>query len=178
MQPGVYCGWHNFNNSSADVEFSPGLYVIRNGGWNVNGGNWSGDGVTFYMYDSSIVNFNSNVRADLTAPTTGDYKDIILTERPGISYRNFNLNSVLGFLRLWVFKFMKKIKFRQPLGRAEVGEHVGVLGVHALGGGEPPAAVAHELLAEVANGPLLIVLPVRLEPGPLEHPGSVEGLGL
>lgn len=97
LQPGVYCGWHNFNNSSIPVEFMPGTYVIRNGGWNVNGGNWSGVGVTFYMYDSSLLNFNSNVNANFSAPTSGDYKGIFLTERPGLSGRDYNLNSGSNF---------------------------------------------------------------------------------
>lgn len=98
MQPGTYCGWHNFNNSNIDVEFAPGLYVIRNGGWNVNGGNWSGQGVTFYLYDNSNLQFNSNVKADFSAPTTGDYKDVFLTERPSLnSIRNYTMNSNSGF---------------------------------------------------------------------------------
>lgn len=97
MQPGVYCGWHNFNNSNVDVEFAPGLYVIRGGGWNVNGGNWSGEGVTFYMYDTSLLNFNSNVNASFSAPTSGDYEGIFLTERPGLTKRDYNMNSASNF---------------------------------------------------------------------------------
>ena len=97
LQPGVYCGWHNFNNSNVNVELAPGLYVIRNGGWNVNGGNWSGEGVTFYYHDTSIVNFNSSVNADFSAPTSGDYEDIFMTERAGLSKRDYNMNSASNF---------------------------------------------------------------------------------
>ena len=37
FRPGVYCGGINFNGS-VDVDFEPGLYVIRGGNWMVNGG--------------------------------------------------------------------------------------------------------------------------------------------
>ena len=97
MEPGVYCGWHNFNNSNIAINFEPGLYVIKNGGWNVNGGNWSGQGVTFYMYDTSNLNFNSNVNASFTAPSSGDYEGIFLTEKPGLPTRSYNLNSNSNF---------------------------------------------------------------------------------
>jgi len=92
MNPGVYCGNHNFNRSDIDVEFRPGLYVLRNGNWNVNGGNWYGEEVTFYMYDSTNLQFNSNVNANFTAPASGDYKNVFLTERPTNSSRNYAIN--------------------------------------------------------------------------------------
>lgn len=98
LQPGVYCGSHNFNNGNADVSFEPGLYIIRGNGWNVNGGNWSGDGVTFY-FDSpdARIQFNSGVLADMSAPTSGDYANIFMAERPGLPRRDFILNDSRGF---------------------------------------------------------------------------------
>jgi len=71
LSPGVYCGGLNFNGT-VDATFEPGLYIIRNGNWNVNGGDWTGDGVTFYFDDTSIIQFNSGVEADLTPPTSGE----------------------------------------------------------------------------------------------------------
>jgi hypothetical protein len=50
LNPGVDCGWFNFN-AAANVTLNPGVYVIRNGGWNVSGGDWQGDGITFYYAD-------------------------------------------------------------------------------------------------------------------------------
>ena len=97
LTPGTYCGWFNFNNSDAHVSFSPGLYVIKNGGWNVNGGTWTGDGVTFYFADSSKIQFNSGVDADLKAPTEGDYANVIFTEKPGLGNSHFILNDSKGF---------------------------------------------------------------------------------
>lgn len=96
LSPGVYCGWFNFNNSSATVSFAPGLYVIRNGGWNVNGGTWTGKGVTFYFEDTSKIQFNSGISADLTAPETGTYKNLLFFEKPGLSNTDFIFNNAVA----------------------------------------------------------------------------------
>ena len=85
MSPGVYCGRHNFNNSNASVTFAPGLYILKDGGWNVNGGTWQGDGVTFYYVDRSNIQFNSAVAAKMTAPTSGPYANVFMTESPSIT---------------------------------------------------------------------------------------------
>lgn len=92
MSPGVYCGWHNFNHSSAKVTFEPGVYVVKNGGWNVNGGTWTGSGVTFYFADTSKIQFNSGISADLSAPTSGTYKDLLFYEASGLGKTQFVLN--------------------------------------------------------------------------------------
>lgn len=98
LQPGVYCGSHNFNNGNANVFFEPGLYVIRDFGWNVNGGNWTGEGVTFYFADPNArIQFNSGVLANMSAPTSGDYENIFIAERPGLPRRDFVLNDSRGF---------------------------------------------------------------------------------
>lgn len=92
LSPGVYCGWFNFNNSSAKVTFAPGVYVIKNGGWNVNGGTWTGNGVTFYFADTSKIQFNSGIAADLAAPSSGTYKDLLMYEASGLAKTQFVLN--------------------------------------------------------------------------------------
>lgn len=92
LTPGTYCGWHNFNNSSATVNFAPGVYVIKNGGWNVNGGTWTGTGVTFYYADTSKIQFNSGISANLSAPSSGTYKDILMYEASGLAKTQFILN--------------------------------------------------------------------------------------
>jgi Flp pilus assembly protein TadG len=102
LNPGVYCGWINFNNSP-NVTFNPGVYVIKGGGWNVNGGNWSGSGVTFYFADESKIQFNSGVAVNITAPTGGTYKDLVMFETSGLSRsqfvfddsRNMSLNGII-----------------------------------------------------------------------------------
>lgn len=94
LDPGIYCGWVNFNGNP-DIHFNPGTYVIKNGGWNVNGGNFTGDGVTFYFNDnSSKIQFNSNVNVRLSAPATGDYAGILITDGPNVnSGQDFILNA-------------------------------------------------------------------------------------
>lgn len=96
LTPGVYCGWVNFN-SHPDVTLAPGTYVIKNGGWNVDGGTWTGDRVTFYFGDTSKIQFNSAVKAKLTPPTSGNYENVIITEKPGLAKSAFVLDDSRGF---------------------------------------------------------------------------------
>ncbi len=91
LNPGVYCGWFNFNNSP-NVTFQPGVYVIKGGGWNVNGGTWRGDGVTFYYADTSKIQFNSAVDVKFTPPTSGPYANIMMFEAPNLSLSQFVFN--------------------------------------------------------------------------------------
>ena len=88
MTPGVYCGWFNFNNC-VKVTFAPGVYVIKGGGWNVNGGKWEGNGVTFYFADTSKIQFNSGIDAAITAPTTGTYQGLLFYEADGLAKSDF-----------------------------------------------------------------------------------------
>lgn len=95
FRPGVYCGGMNFNGR-VDVKFEPGLYVLRGGDWNVNGGAWRGEGVTFYFEDTSRIQFNSGIDARLSAPTSGDYKDLLFFEKPGLAKSAFIFNDTGG----------------------------------------------------------------------------------
>ncbi len=84
LTPGVYCGWHNFN-AAPDVTLAPGTYVIKGGGWNVDGGSWQGSGVVFYFADPSKIQFNSAVSAKLTSPTSGAYAGVAFFEKDGLA---------------------------------------------------------------------------------------------
>lgn len=95
FRPGVYCGGINFNGS-VDVDFEPGLYVIRGGNWMVNGGDWTGSGITFYFEDSSRIHFNSGVKAKLSAPEDGPYRNILIFEKPGLGHSNFLFDDSRG----------------------------------------------------------------------------------
>ncbi len=88
LLPGVYCGGFNFN-SAPTVNLMPGVYVIKNGSWNVNGGKWTGTGVTFYFADTSNIQFNSGMDLTLTAPTSGTYAGILFYEPDGLSTSPF-----------------------------------------------------------------------------------------
>lgn len=98
LTPGVYCGSFNFNGSP-DVTLAPGTYVIKDRTWNVNGGSWSGDGVTFYFaHKNAKIQFNSDVSVDIKAPATGDYAGVVMLETDGLQGSNFVLNPSEQFL--------------------------------------------------------------------------------
>jgi len=97
LDPGTYCGGVNFNGSGT-LTLNPGLYVIKNGAWNINSG-WtvSGSGVTFYFADQgSYIQFNSNVTANLSAPTSGTYANILFFEPTGLSTSNLVFDGTNG----------------------------------------------------------------------------------
>ena len=94
-QPGVYCGWINLN-SSVTVNFQPGVYVIKGGGVNVNGGTWNGTGVTFYFPDSSYIQYNGTVKLNLSAPTSGNYANLLMYEAGGLPKSSFSMNATNG----------------------------------------------------------------------------------
>ncbi len=79
FQPGVHCGGVNFNNSKTVSTFSPGLYIIKGGDWNIQG-TLKGTDVTFYFADTSKFQFNSGAGTYLKAPTTGDYANVLMYE--------------------------------------------------------------------------------------------------
>ena len=87
LNPGVFCGSINFNGvTSGTVTLNPGLYEIH-GTWNVNSG-WTVNGtdVTFYFVDqNAMVHFNGATGANLSAPTTGTYANILMYEPTGLS---------------------------------------------------------------------------------------------
>ena len=95
LSPGVYCGWFNFN-SAPTVNLLPGVYVIKGGGWNVNGGTWTGTGVSFYFADTSKIQFNSGMNMTLSAPTTGTYNGILFYEPDGLGESAFVLDDSVG----------------------------------------------------------------------------------
>ena len=93
--PGVYCGWMNLN-SAPTINFQPGVYVIKGGGVNVNGGTWNGTGVTFYFPDSSYIQFNGTTKLAISAPTSGTYANLLMYEASGLSKSSFSMNATNG----------------------------------------------------------------------------------
>jgi Flp pilus assembly protein TadG len=97
INPGVYCGWTNFNGSGT-LKLNPGLYVIKNGGMTFNSG-WTvtGTGVTFYLVDqNATITFNGNVNFNLTPPTSGSYANILMFEPGGLANTNLPINGTSG----------------------------------------------------------------------------------
>jgi hypothetical protein len=77
LEPGVHCGRFTFN-SRTEVTLAPGLYILRDGDWIVNGASFSGEGVSLYFLDGNQIRFNSGARVDLSAPAKGTYKDVLI----------------------------------------------------------------------------------------------------
>ncbi len=97
INPGVYCGWTNFNGSGT-LKLNPGLYIIKSGGMTFNS-SWTvtGTGVTFYLVDqNATITFNGNVNATLSAPTSGTYANILMYEPGGLSNTNLPINGTSG----------------------------------------------------------------------------------
>lgn len=115
LSPGTYCGSINFNgggtvtfktgnyvfydatvnfNSTGTLSFGAGVYSLKGTSWNINSG-WtaSGTGVTFYYADSSsYIQFNSGVKANLAAPTSGTYANVLMFEPNGLSNSSFAID--------------------------------------------------------------------------------------
>ncbi len=97
INPGVYCGWTNFNGSGT-LTLNPGLYIIKSGGMTFNSG-WTvtGTGVTFYLVDqNATLTFNGNVNFKLSPPTSGTYANITAFEPVGLANSNLPINGTSG----------------------------------------------------------------------------------
>ena len=130
LQPGTYCGGLAFNNASSHVTFSPGVYVLKGGDWTVDGGTWSGMGVTFYFADASKIQFNSGVAVDLRAPLAGPYRNLLMFEAPGLPASPFIFNdSRLMRLDGVVWLPSRDMVFNSG---SRLDSHGLMLGVHSL----------------------------------------------
>lgn len=96
LSPGRYCGSFNLQGRP-NIIFEPGLYIIREGDWTVEGGSWRGEGVTFYFEDSSEFLFNIPVDAELTPPASGRYRSVMIAEAPNLPQSDFILNDTVNF---------------------------------------------------------------------------------
>lgn len=77
LGPGCYGGGLSIGGA-ARVSFKPGLYCIGGSGLRVGaGGRASGDGVTFFLMDESVV-LDGAARFTFTPPTTGPYAGILI----------------------------------------------------------------------------------------------------
>jgi Flp pilus assembly protein TadG len=115
LSPGTYCGSINFNgggtvtfragnyvfynttvnfNGSGTLSFGAGVYSLKGTKWNLNSG-WAanGTGVTFYFADAnSYIQFNSNVKVNLAAPTSGTYANVLIFEPNGLATSSFAID--------------------------------------------------------------------------------------
>lgn len=96
LEPGVWCGGLAFDGAP-QVEFAPGLYVIRGGDWTFNGGDYAGDGVSLYFADASRPVFNSGVSLALSAPASGPRAGVLMDEAPGLPRTTLAFNDARRF---------------------------------------------------------------------------------
>jgi hypothetical protein len=87
LSPGVYCGGIEVTTGER-ANLQPGLYIINGGGIKVgNSGQFYGDEITLInTFDDThaygAFDFGTGCKAKLTAPTSGDWKGILMFQDP------------------------------------------------------------------------------------------------
>ncbi len=84
LYPGVYCGGLRIDGNAV-VHFAPGVYVIKDGIFNVDSNSQiEGTNVGFYLTgNQSTFRFASNATVNLTAPKDGEMAGLLFYEEPG-----------------------------------------------------------------------------------------------
>lgn len=76
MEPGRYCGGGNLRG---DVTLSPGVYVVDGGSVRINASaSLTGAGVTLFFTNNATLDINGSATLNLSAPTSGPYKGMLL----------------------------------------------------------------------------------------------------
>jgi hypothetical protein len=76
LSPGRYCGGGSLKG---DKTLSPGVYIIDGGDFKINANaNVQGSGVTFFFTDDATADFNGTAHIDISAPTSGTYKGVLM----------------------------------------------------------------------------------------------------
>lgn len=102
ISPGVYCGGISISGTVDQVVFSPGVYVLRDGGLSINGGmTVTGTDVTFFnTFTASAkygpIDMHGSGLVTLTAPTSGPYAGLLFYQDPRVSWRANNGSTVAG----------------------------------------------------------------------------------
>jgi len=103
IPPGIYCGGISISGSVTNIIFSPGQFVLREGGLSINGSmTVSGDGVTFFnTYASNVSKYNGisitgSGQVILRAPTSGKYKGLRFYQDPTVTWSSSNGSTVAG----------------------------------------------------------------------------------
>jgi len=83
LTPGTYCGGITIE-AHANVKFSPGLYIIRDGEFRIAAHTTvKGSDVTFYLIGNNTkVTIVSGSDVELVAPTHGDYAGMLFAQDP------------------------------------------------------------------------------------------------
>ena len=111
LNPGVYCGGLNIQ-ANANVTFSPGTYVIKDGVFNIQANSSAkGNGVVFYFTGNNAqLNVIGGASLTLSAPSSGPFGGILFfqdkTSNPGSTALiqgggDITMNGVL-YMPTWV----------------------------------------------------------------------------
>jgi Flp pilus assembly protein TadG len=95
INPGVYCGGLEITSNSKII-MSPGVYVMKNGPFRADSNvQIQGDGVMIFLTGSgtnpgisnlgAVIDLDSNVIVDLSAPTSGPYADVLIFQDPALN---------------------------------------------------------------------------------------------
>jgi hypothetical protein len=83
LTPGVYCGGIQASGQSI-LNFAPGTYVINGGGLQITSANVSLNGSGVFLYNTAngysfgAVDIHGGATVNLSAPTSGTYKGVLL----------------------------------------------------------------------------------------------------
>ena len=83
VNPGTFCGGLKVQ-AQANVQFNPGIYVMKNGPLELSSGSSSwGDGVHFHFIgDDAHLKVRGGADADFKAMTSGEYAGILFAQHP------------------------------------------------------------------------------------------------
>jgi Putative Flp pilus-assembly TadE/G-like len=100
--PGTYCGGITISGSVQNVIFSPGEYILVNGGLSINGSvNVTGSAVTFFntytqMNRYGAISIAGSGTVTLSAPTSGPDKALLFYQDPTVTWAANNGSTIAG----------------------------------------------------------------------------------
>lgn len=97
LSPGCYTGTNQFKFTGGVTKLQPGTYYLSNTDFDTQGGTIMGEGVTIILTGTSPgqIKFNGNATIQLTAPTSGTFKNMVLMQSPNAPNSN-NANIING----------------------------------------------------------------------------------
>ncbi len=105
LRPGIYTGGIFATGENSDITMQPGTYIINGGDFFVSGAHLQGPGVTIVMSGAEPGAFwcASGAQLDLSAPTEGPLRDIVLIARAQKGGRGLQLDGARGRLKGLVY---------------------------------------------------------------------------
>jgi hypothetical protein len=169
LKPGVYCG-NLVLKPQADVTFEPGIYVVKNGYFEIQAqASARGDGVVFFFTGSDtrlIVRGGGNV--DFKAPTTGDLAGFVLADTRLGSETNINETEIQGGGRVKIEGILYAPQWRVNIsGNGDVNQDskfIAMIADHFYMEGNGKLYIRSDaagaglpgLMPRIATGPLLL----------------------